>query len=349
MNSEKESPLVTFVVLTYKQDEFVREAILSALAQTYSPLQIIISDDASTDRTASITQDIIDGYTGPHSININVNDRNLGIGAHVNEVFRAAQGDLIILAGGDDISHTERTSRVVHHWVEAGKGANAIYCGARRMDRHGNCFGHMTTELEMGPMTPEHLMTYKGHKRPLAIGACGAYARSLMDHFGELDPALPIEDIPLLARACMLDGIVYIDEDLVDYRVSVSVWRERRQRNDPFEMRVSYRKFYTHARLLVAQQVMRDAFSTHRLEYIRSASRGHLIHDFVYSCCERQSMSWVSYFGVALTSGKWAYPFFAALMDGHPRIHRFLYNLKHSYIFSRMGSASKTDSARSRP
>ena len=153
-----------------------------------------------------------------------------------------------------------------------------------------------------------------------------------MRHFGSLHPKLPIEDIPLLIRASMLDGIDYIDEDLVDYRVGVSVWRERRNAKDPFEKRLSYRKFYTRARLDVARQLLRDALLTDRTDYIRAANKGYLIHDFVYRCCDRQHMYWKNYFGTALATGNWLYTLAAALMDGHPRIHRLLYELKHSLI-----------------
>jgi glycosyltransferase involved in cell wall biosynthesis len=40
-------PLVSFVLLTYNQEKYVADALRAALNQTYSPLEIIISDDCS--------------------------------------------------------------------------------------------------------------------------------------------------------------------------------------------------------------------------------------------------------------------------------------------------------------
>ena len=57
MNSKaQERPLVTFLQFSYNLEHFIREAVEGAFAQTYSPLQIILSDDCSTDKTFEITR-----------------------------------------------------------------------------------------------------------------------------------------------------------------------------------------------------------------------------------------------------------------------------------------------------
>ncbi len=47
-------PLVTIGLVTYRQERFVRDAVRSVLAQTYSPLQVVICDDDSPDATFDI-------------------------------------------------------------------------------------------------------------------------------------------------------------------------------------------------------------------------------------------------------------------------------------------------------
>lgn len=42
--------LISFVLIAYNQERFIREAVEGAFSQTYSPLEIILSDDASSDR-----------------------------------------------------------------------------------------------------------------------------------------------------------------------------------------------------------------------------------------------------------------------------------------------------------
>jgi len=47
-------PLITFALFAYNQERFIREAVQGAFSQTYSPLEIIMSDDCSKDRTFDI-------------------------------------------------------------------------------------------------------------------------------------------------------------------------------------------------------------------------------------------------------------------------------------------------------
>jgi glycosyltransferase involved in cell wall biosynthesis len=51
-----DKPLLTLAMFAYNHERFIAEAVRGALRQTYSPLEIIISDDCSTDRTFEIIQ-----------------------------------------------------------------------------------------------------------------------------------------------------------------------------------------------------------------------------------------------------------------------------------------------------
>ena len=57
--SEQSNPLISFAVICYRQERFIAEAVLSALTQTYSPLEIIISDDCSPDATFDVVREIV--------------------------------------------------------------------------------------------------------------------------------------------------------------------------------------------------------------------------------------------------------------------------------------------------
>lgn len=108
-----ERPLVTFALFAYNQEQYIREAIEGAFAQTYQPLEIILSDDCSTDRTFTIMEEMTQKYDGPHRIRARKNSSNKGTLTHVIEVAREAQGTVFIVAAGDDISLPHRTEIIV--------------------------------------------------------------------------------------------------------------------------------------------------------------------------------------------------------------------------------------------
>ena len=74
-----ERPLVSFLLFSYKQEAFIEAAMRAALAQTYEPLEIIVSDDCSPDGTFDIIKQIAAEYKGPHHLRINRNEKNRGM------------------------------------------------------------------------------------------------------------------------------------------------------------------------------------------------------------------------------------------------------------------------------
>ena len=91
-------PLLSLLLFAYNQEAYIRDALRGALAQTYSPLQILVSDDASTDGTAAIVAEELAGYRGPHDVEFLQNPENLGwcspsgINANANAIANALPG-----------------------------------------------------------------------------------------------------------------------------------------------------------------------------------------------------------------------------------------------------------------
>jgi glycosyltransferase involved in cell wall biosynthesis len=104
-----ENPLVTFALFAYNQEKFIREAVQGAFSQTYGPMEILLSDDCSTDKTFEIMQEMVAAYDGPHSVRAVRNDHNIGVVPHVLLRGREAQGEIVVVAAGDDVSLPVRT------------------------------------------------------------------------------------------------------------------------------------------------------------------------------------------------------------------------------------------------
>lgn len=91
-------PLVSVLILSYNQEGYIREAIDSALAQTYSNFELIIADDGSTDATPRI----IRSYAAacPHKIIPVLNAANSGITANSNSGLQKINGKYFTHFGG---------------------------------------------------------------------------------------------------------------------------------------------------------------------------------------------------------------------------------------------------------
>ncbi|MGZ8096301.1 MAG: glycosyltransferase [Methylosarcina sp.] len=214
MNAD-DKPLVTFALFAYNQERFIREAVNGILAQTYSPLQIILSDDRSTDRTFEIMREMAANYQGPHRIVLNRNQRNLGVVEHVNLVFsQLASGELIVVQAGDDISESSRTEKMATVWKKY--QPSAIYCNAALIDENGATIG----DWNVNKKKIDGCVTLDADKvaSPRFYGAGAAYDRNVFLSFGALPNDVRNEDFNLAWRALMMNGICYVSDKLLRYR-----------------------------------------------------------------------------------------------------------------------------------
>ena len=109
-DNETDRSLVTFALFAYNQEKYIREAVKGAFSQTYEPLEIILSDDCSSDRTFEIMQEMASAYDGPHRVTCLKHKENLGVANHINKVAEVAKGEITVMAAGDDRSLPQRTA-----------------------------------------------------------------------------------------------------------------------------------------------------------------------------------------------------------------------------------------------
>lgn len=90
--------LVSVCIPTYNNEDVIERTINSILGQTYSRIEIIISDDCSQDATVSLIRKL-----GDERIKLSINQHNLGMSGNWNHVVGLAQGEYIKFICADDI------------------------------------------------------------------------------------------------------------------------------------------------------------------------------------------------------------------------------------------------------
>lgn len=202
--------LASFVVVAYNQEKYIREAVEGAFSQTYSPLEIILSDDCSTDSTFAIMQEMAREYKGPHKIILNRNEKNLGIVGHVNRTAEIFSGEVWIGAAGDDISLPERSSVVLNCFTQ-NTNTRCVTVGA---ELFGDSKGFV---IPWALNRKLHLMEVCGLNMAQQ-GSTASYHKSVFSEFCPLSPLIKGEDFPLTFRSCLLGIRIALDDILVKYR-----------------------------------------------------------------------------------------------------------------------------------
>jgi glycosyltransferase involved in cell wall biosynthesis len=103
-------PRVSIGLPVYNGERFLEETMDSFLSQTYSDFELIISDNASTDRTGAIGR----AYAARDvRIRYHCNERNLGLAGNFNRAFSLAKGEYFKWATADDVCCPSYLARCV--------------------------------------------------------------------------------------------------------------------------------------------------------------------------------------------------------------------------------------------
>ena len=215
--SIEENPLVSVCLLCYNQERYIEATVCAMLAQTYSPLEIIVSDDCSTDGTWAVLQRIKEEYMGPHHLVIHRNEQNQRIIRNLCTAMNLAQGELIVKADGDDISLPNRVEVLVSHWLKAGREPYCMCSAYRKMDIHGNPLDHVSVPFSGIDQRSIHDKVWgNGY---FYLGTASAYRKDILKHFSDVSYERACDDSVFTVRAAMLGKLYVVPDELMLYRV----------------------------------------------------------------------------------------------------------------------------------
>ena len=98
-------PLVSIIVITYNQEQWIEATLDSVFGQTYPNIEWVISDDCSTDSTWQKINDYINNHDVPRDrIVLNRNEHNLKITANYNKcLYDLSHGELLSDTSGEKL------------------------------------------------------------------------------------------------------------------------------------------------------------------------------------------------------------------------------------------------------
>lgn len=219
---------VSVALGTHNGGRYIGEQVASILSQSRGVDEIVLSDDASTDGTISIVEDLIEGCDpagGAPALIVLRNPVALGVTANFEQALRAATGDVVILCDQDDVWHADRVERALAVFTDE-RAPDLVAADARLVDDAGAPLGRTLFEtlgvdervrrrLQSGEAFDELL------KRNVITGATVLITRDLIEQAVPFPPAW-VHDEWLAMVASVRGGIAVIERPLVDYRQHAS-------------------------------------------------------------------------------------------------------------------------------
>jgi glycosyltransferase involved in cell wall biosynthesis len=208
------APAVTIGIPVYNGERYLEEAIRSVLAQTRRDLELVISDNASTDRTAEICRDyaLQDGR-----VRCFRNPTNLGAAPNYNLAFTYARGRFFKWLAHDDLI-TATFAEKATHVLEA--RPDAVMCNSvvSYIDSKGAPLGLYDTQLGRADVaSPSRRLAQVTLPSHSCVDFFGMFRRSALEG-SLLHGSFHGADRALLAQMSLRGRMIQIPEPLVQMR-----------------------------------------------------------------------------------------------------------------------------------
>jgi glycosyltransferase involved in cell wall biosynthesis len=205
---QTEQPQVSVAMATYNGERHVRSQLESILRQLALTDEVIVVDDASTDRTRAVVTEIGDARVQLHG-----NERNLGVLASFERALSLTRGRCVFLSDQDDL------------WLDDKR--QTLVGALERSSRVMLAIGDATVIDSEGRPTETSFMRLRGGFRGsfLAtlvknryLGCAMAFRRELLSYALPIPRDVPMHDMWLGALAACVGKVVFIDRPLTQYR-----------------------------------------------------------------------------------------------------------------------------------
>lgn len=241
----KKNPFFSILLITYKQEKYVKEAFNACIKQTYKNYEIVICDDNSPDDTFTVLSSLVKEYKetgGEIPIILHKNKQNKGIGGNFQQAAQLSHGEWLVMAAGDDVSLPQRLE-TLYQAIMNNPDAYGINTARYFVDEH----------LE----NPRY-----NFQRDYLLGADSAWHRSLFTDFIPLDKRVMSEDHILNLRAMLKGNMLQVNTPTILYRISSHNYSIRKSSNILEAKKAELKKMSYHRNLLLFRLEDLDSWAT---------------------------------------------------------------------------------------
>jgi len=209
-------PLVTIICISFNHSKYVADALNAVWNLEYPNVELIIADDASTDKSQQVIKELILGK----KVELLFNTINIGHCKTFNNALKLAKGEFIIDLSADDILLPNSVSNGLARFNEMGKSFGVFFSNALHIDEDGIEIGaHITPSFFYLGVVPQgdvyrNLLSKYFISPPTMI-----FRKELMEELGGYNEALSYEDFDFWVRSSRITKYCYLSEATVKKRI----------------------------------------------------------------------------------------------------------------------------------
>lgn len=216
-----EKPLVSVIICTYNQEQYINQCIDSILQQkTDFQFEIIIGEDCGKDNTKKICKEYQKKY--PERIKLLLNETNSGVLKNWFDCILKSKGKYIMTCGGDDFWHHDGKIQLQVEYMENNNNCGIMYSDYDLYNSITNTIHHSYLKSN-SVLTPEgriQKFIFEGKAHMLAATLC--FRKDLIIKYIDIsrfvELRFPIEDWPTLVVLSYYTDVKFLDFSTVTYR-----------------------------------------------------------------------------------------------------------------------------------
>lgn len=234
--------LVSICVISYNSSKTIINTLESIKKQTYSPIELIISDDGSQDNTIEVVKNWLeDNNSFFYNVEIITVDKNTGVTANVNRAIKKAQGEYIKDIAADDELESEYIEKCIKHF-ELNQDIQVLFTKVKFIDESGIQVNHTVNYDFFKLSATEQFNTIVLNGAPAIPTPSIIYRKSVFEEIGFFDERIPMwEDGPFYFTLTKNGIKLYLLEEAL---VINGVRTDSLSNSIPYRHRKSIAQFY---------------------------------------------------------------------------------------------------------
>ena len=209
---------MTIGIPTYNRAELLREAIESALAQSFTNFRLLVCDNASDDRTPDVVASFAD-----RRIHYIRSDTNVGMIANFNRIIERTESETVVLLSDDDVLYPGYLAAVLPV-LENRPSVGVVHTALDLIDSEARVIRPgVELTVSRGPVTMESGAQYLDRSMRSLWTVAWSSALFRTDALREADglraDEQPSADVPLLMRIALRWDFAMVAQPLVGVRV----------------------------------------------------------------------------------------------------------------------------------